>query len=373
MKEIIFFCNGDSSKISTWSNVPYLFTKTLESRGLIIHRVNTAPNKLIEKIYNITIGFILNRIFDKPQLPYFRTRFHKFTTDHIIKKSVLRYPKANLCIFIGFGYYNKYSGTPSLLFGDWTYKTLIKERLNRELYSFEKPVEKQEYEALSNSKFSVSLFPICAEQIKADYPSANIHYLDRNVINLLYDKPIKQDIIEKKALSKKILFIGNEKYIDGAKLLIESVKKLHDSGLNIELHIIGINSINPSDPNDNLFFYGYLDKNNKTQRLKYYELLLGASLFVNPTPIWGGYSSCIEAMYFYTPVIVSPYKDFLRNFGEKINFGTYNDHFTVDCLSNNIKKILYSDNYLETCKEAHNAVKDYTWDKYVDSLLKIVE
>lgn len=372
MKNVIFFCNGDSSKISTWSNVPYLFTKTLQNRGISIKRVNTAPNRYIEKIYNRSIGFILNRIFDKPQLPYFRTKFHKLTTNYIIKKSVKRHPEADMCIFIGYGYYNKYNNIPSLLFGDWTYKTLIKDRLNRELYSFERPVEKQENEALSNSKFSISLFPVCTEQIKKDYPSANIKYLNRNVINLLYDKHIDQSIIEKKTECKKIIFIGNEKYTEGVKLLVEAVKNLNKKGLKIELHIIGINNKDLNGSDKNIFYYGYLDKNNEIQRHTYYKLLIEASLFVNPTPVWGGYSSCIEAMYFYTPIIVSPYEDFVRNFGENINFGMYNNHFTVNCLSDNIKKILYSENYTEICKEAHNTVKDYTWEKYVESLLKII-
>lgn len=39
-KEVIFFTKGDSADISTWSNVPYFFTRTLEEKGVTVHRVN---------------------------------------------------------------------------------------------------------------------------------------------------------------------------------------------------------------------------------------------------------------------------------------------------------------------------------------------
>ena len=39
--EVIAFTFGDSNKIKTWSNVPYLFLKHLEESGNVdVHRVN---------------------------------------------------------------------------------------------------------------------------------------------------------------------------------------------------------------------------------------------------------------------------------------------------------------------------------------------
>ena len=81
----------------------------------------------------------------------------------------------------------------------------------------------------------------------------------------------------------------------------------------------------------------------------------------------------IEAMYFYTPVVVSPFDDFVQEFGEMIDFGRYNRDFSEDCIAENIKKLMDSDDFLKTCRQAHEAVKDYTWDRYVDKVLKLCE
>lgn len=96
-------------------------------------------------------------------------------------------------------------------------------------------------------------------------------------------------------------------------------------------------------------------------------------MFVNPTELWAGYSSTIEAMYFYTPIIVSPYKDFISEFGAEINFGLYNSEFNAKCLSTNIERILNAPDYLDKCINAHNVTKNYTWSTYVDKVLNVIE
>ena len=78
----------------------------------------------------------------------------------------------------------------------------------------------------------------------------------------------------------------------------------------------------------------------------------------------GHFSSTVEAMYYYTPVIVSPYQDFVKNFGEKIDFGVYNQDFTAESIANDIKSVINSDNYTEMCNFAHENVKTYTWENY---------
>ena len=62
MKEIIIFSCGDSNDISTWSNVPYLFTKTLEGKGYKLNRVDISPNKIINRVFNTTAYIIFKRI-----------------------------------------------------------------------------------------------------------------------------------------------------------------------------------------------------------------------------------------------------------------------------------------------------------------------
>lgn len=86
----------------------------------------------------------------------------------------------------------------------------------------------------------------------------------------------------------------------------------------------------------------------------------------------GGYSSLIEAMYFYTPVIVAPYKEFVAEFGEEIEFGVYNEEFSHQCLTNNILNIFQNKEYEKMCKAAHRRVENYTWSEFVNNILEIV-
>lgn len=88
--------------------------------------------------------------------------------------------------------------------------------------------------------------------------------------------------------------------------------------------------------------------------------------------IGGGYSSIVEAMYFYTPVIVSPYDDFVNEFGKDIDFGIYNKKYDSLVLAKNMESIFNSSDYENMCLNAHERVKDYTWDNYVDKILKLL-
>ena len=215
--------------------------------------------------------------------------------------------------------------------------------------------------------------------MKALYPTANIHYLGGNVINDLSGEPVREDeILEKKKNSERILFVGKpDRYKDSAIKLMEAVGMLRkdEKYRNLELDIIGIEKAQlPSVP-DFVHCHGFLRKDDKDECKRYYDCLKKAKIIVNPTPKWAAYSSLIEAMYFYTPVIVSPFDDFVQEFGETIDFGRYNREFSADCIAGNIRNLLESTDadYSGICTRAHEAVKDYTWSRYVDKVLKLCE
>ena len=50
VKEVIFFTYGDSSKASTWSNVPFLFTKTLEGKGIKVDRIDLTQTPMYQRL-----------------------------------------------------------------------------------------------------------------------------------------------------------------------------------------------------------------------------------------------------------------------------------------------------------------------------------
>lgn len=371
MKEIIFYSYGDSNKASAWSNVPYLFTKELENRGILVRRIDISPNRFINKIWQLTVARFLNCFYPNHEYSWIRTSLFRWLTERKIKRSVAFYHTADYCFVTCFDYYNRYSDIPTLLFSDWTFNILIQSQKGRELYSIEKSFARKQAEAIRNAQVVTSLFPKSAAIMQEAYPNANIRYLGENVINNLCDTEYQtEELISKKEKSDIILFIGQKKYIEGAKLLIHALMGMRDKGKNYQLHIIGMRENDFCQLPDFVKCYGYLHKDIPEENRMYYQLMTEAKLFVNPTPVWAGFSSMIEAMYFATPIVVSPYEDFVATFGKEITFGCYNNEFREDSLIESIEYVLNNEKYAVMCREAHRATEGYTWKAYVDKLLK---
>ena len=389
MKEILFFTNGDANDANVWSNVPYCFSRALENNGVIIHRIDYSMNPTLVKGYNLGIRRGLDGLtFRKLRFPYLRTtRLFKYFAERKIKKAIQQYPQADLCIFMGYGFYNKWNNIPSLLFSDWTTEMDILKK--RKTNFLEQRIIRQEKEAINKAQYVVSLFPVCCEEMKRKYPKANIHFLGGNVINDLLNKSfvsrsklqvsnekadntiIVEDLVETKSKSKKLLFIGRKTtYLEAAKKLIEAYKLLKEEEAykDYSLDIVGCSASDFGFLPEGVTCYGFLNKSEEKDRETYYNLLLEAKMLVNANPKWGAFSSTVEAMFYYTPVIVSPYQDFVKNFGKKIDFGVYNQEFTAKSIANDIKSIINSNNYAEMCNFAHEKVKSYTWENYVKQL-----
>ncbi len=61
IREVTVFSPGDSRSLTCWSNVPCLFTKSLESKGIKVNRVNIYSNKYIRKtVWKYLIAPIVN-------------------------------------------------------------------------------------------------------------------------------------------------------------------------------------------------------------------------------------------------------------------------------------------------------------------------
>ncbi len=409
MKKIIFFCSGDSENASTWSNVPYCFSKCLEKRGIELIRINTRPSDIINNLYNSLVRPVLNLITKKKTVYFGRTRIRQVLTNLKIKNAVKKYSNADFCIFINCQFFNKFNSIPSLIFFDWSFEYELRKRKKTEPNFFQKRNCKQERETINHADIVVSMFKVCAEEMNQMYPEANIQFLGGNVINDLSGLRLREThpnppclgrenqttkeqgnqqisssskdifvetLLETKAKSKKLLFIGRKTtYLEAAKKLIEAFKLLKEEEAykDYSLDIVGCAASDFDSLPEGVTCYGFLNKSEENDRKTYYDLLLNAKVLVNANPNWGAYSSTIEAMYFYTPVIVSPYKDFAEEFGTEINFGVYNKDFTKESLANNIKTILNDKEYSKICMCSHETVKDYTWDNYVDKLLFLME
>ena len=94
---------------------------------------------------------------------------------------------------------------------------------------------------------------------------------------------------------------------------------------------------------------------------------------VNPSETWAAYSSSIEAMRYFTPVIIKPYEAFVKDFGTENDFGYYLENTEIETIVNAIEKVMFSENYLELCKNANARVKDYTWDNYIEKIVELMQ
>lgn len=368
-KSILVFTCGDSKDISTWSNVPYLFTKTLEEKGFAVHRVDISPNRVLNRAFNTTSYIIFKKLLKRNACPEFhRTWLHRFITYRRIKKATIQNPDIQFNLFLSFAFYNKYSKKPSVLWCDWTDRIVI-ERLGREPKFYETASLRHEDNVMKNADKVYTMFPKCREQIEKLY-KRDIAYINRNAVNTVFEGEFNiEENIRTRLLSKKILFIGNIRYIGAAKLLVETYNRLKTADKSLELHIIGMTEEQLNVKGNNIHCHGYLRKNVNEEKELYYSLIHSCKVLVNPAQQWGGYSSTIEAMYYGCPIIVAPYDDFACEFGREIDFGKYTngkDLYTA------IDSVLYAEKeeYSALCKNAYDRVNDYTWSNYIDDFIE---
>ena len=189
VNEVIMFTYGDASKPATWSNVPYCFCKALENKGILIHKININQEKLSPIWWRI-ISRVIVFFYPDSKWQYIRTRHFQNNTYKKIEQAIHRYPETDWCIFLSFDFYNKFSGIKSLVFGDWTYKTLIEERLNRKLYYFERYFERVQKNVITSADKVVCMFPRAAESMRKDYNRADVLHFGCNVVNNLYESPL---------------------------------------------------------------------------------------------------------------------------------------------------------------------------------------
>jgi glycosyltransferase involved in cell wall biosynthesis len=372
IKEVTVFTNGDSSLISTWSNVPYFFTETLLSMGLIVNRVDLSPSSFLERVFNRTFYRAVLRANRNSTYDYFRSWTHFLNVRYRIRKAINHYPNSDANIFLTFSFSSVgLTQKPSIQFCDWTYDHYFKYFIDRKPDFFEKQCIKRENSQIEGSDIVFCLFPGVAEYMKQYFKNENIYYLG-NVINSLHAVS-SADILKQKISSNSILFVGSKKYIAGAHALIDAFGKLKQSNPELSLHIIGMNIADFESLPKDVCCYGYLDKGNDADRDLYYKLFREAKLFVNTTPKWGAFSATIEAMYFYTPIIISPYDEFVKTFGSSIDFGHYCGQNSPFLIEESIRETLSDLSYESLCINAHKSVENFSWNAYMGKLIQTIE
>ncbi|PBQ33857.1 hypothetical protein CNR22_19405 [Sphingobacteriaceae bacterium] len=373
LKEITVFTVGDASELSAWSNVPYFFTKSFEEKNIKVNRVNIEENVSLKILYKYSVFAVLKIFYRNSDHTYFRSGLNYFLTNLKIKSAKKKHATSDAFIFLTYSFCGKQTSSENcVLFSDWSYLYRIRNLFNRDPYWFEKKALKREKKIIESADLALSLFPGSLEFNKNNYPAANCFYLG-NVINS--ENVINEEkLLELKSKSQSLLFIGNKKYLQGAMDLIAAFTELKKKCSLAQLHLIGLESAVTGVTGKDIFYYGYLDKGTVSENKQYYELLSSARCIVNTTQGWGAFSAMTEAMYYYTPVITSAYSEFVKTYGDKIDFGTYVNSGASAELADILEKMLSCspEIYQRMALNSHARVKDFSWKNYTDKLLALI-
>jgi glycosyltransferase involved in cell wall biosynthesis len=371
MKNILVFTYGDSNNPSTWSNVPYLLTTTFEKKGYNVIRVDMSPKKNI--IYYIHTLFF--KII-KPSTTYYyvRSKSNRKKVEKIIKEAVEKYDDiVDLYISISYDFSpSKFTNKKVLLISDWPIEYALENRYNRKPDWLEINDVNRHKIVIESATYRVSLFQDVANYMNNRF-NCKTEYLGAHINSF---KDI--DGFENLDNRNKITFIGKKSYYSSAKNLIFAFEKLDNKIVKekrLELHIIGMNKKDfPGINSKNIYFHGYLDKGNENECNEYYKILSETLVIVNTSEKWAGISSILESMYYYRPIITSKFDEFVKTFGNDIDFGYYcsnNEQEIEECLYKIIK--MNKKDYKKMAFSSHNSVKDYSYDSFVDKIINLVK
>ena len=232
----------------------------------------------------------------------------------------------------------------------------------------EKRFIKYENNNILSATAVVTLFPYSCNYINDTLNINSAHYLG-NVLNSTRVPDISS--IKYKEKNRKILFIGRENYLEGAIKLLLSFDRIAKHDRSITLDIIGLDKHHFASIPPRVNFHGYLNKSIEAESDLYYSLIENASLIVNPTPRWSSFSSILEAMFFYTPVISTKTEEMVSTFSDELSFGYYYE--SDKKLDFQILDILNNDDYRKLALNAHKSVSNFTWANFTKRLLLLMQ
>lgn len=369
IKRLLVVSTEDSTKLSSWSNVPYLFCKTLEEQGIALRRYTLKESVVLG--YVVRVVQKIKELFgaQKSTWSYARSSYYYWSAQRQIDREIGAAPVDGVLV-LSFSYGSSLPAkVPVFLFGDWSLAYAISCQRERSADCLERASIRRENRLIAGADHAFVLFPLAEQYIKHTLPDARTHYLG-NVINAL-ELPEKQDL-SLKCNSFSLLFVGKPHYIEGARQLIAAYQKLTARFPQISLDIIGMDREHFAELPDGVVCHGYLDKGNEAQRGRYYSLLRKAKLFVNPNPRWASFSAALEAMYFYTPLITSAYAEMEETFGREISFGAYYKDNHETPLDQLIANLLTDPEYAVKARNAHDAASPFSWHAYVNRFLGVI-
>jgi len=369
----IYFCSTAPSKnYKSWSNIPYLLHKNLESRGYVVKNYVMREVEPFKTVFNLPIR-ILNKIF-KLRTTYFyvRTPVH-FLFTYIYSRWIgLISTRQDVMVVQGFSYPIHNGKNRQIILGDWPSEYLFEEFLKRKPSLLERKSIDRENKVIEAADAVITLFPNVREYMLRKYNNKKI-YCFGNVVNIDNAVVLPSDIRKRKINSKRFLFVGQPFYLPGALELIDAASNLQQKGFDCEVDIIGINPSMIGVEYKWLRVHGYLDKEKPSDKKRYYELLSDARLFVNTTPGWSGFQALLEAMYFHSPILVRP-NESLSSYFLNLTTVAYILEEDGPSLESLLEGSLEdSARYEQKSDAARKAVESSNWDNFTTELIRLIK
>jgi glycosyltransferase involved in cell wall biosynthesis len=371
----ILACDGDSSDIDVWSNIPFLLRAEIEKRGIHVVPINLQNPVWNKRLWRYTLGLRHKLRHWDTSIDFYRSRTNFWLTTRKLNRAIRQHGGPNtILINLSISSAPTRSSIPVVLLSDWSYHHYITQRLGRQPDRAECGTIARDTAAMVRSSLVVLLFPESAARLQSQIPEGRFRFLG-HVINdhPLAPPPPHQSPAATAHRPWRLLFVGRPRYQQGLELLLQALALLPGE-LSVQLDVIGI--ARQDLPADSIHsvpvrLHGYLSKADPEQRQLYYNLLNQADLMINASSLWAGFSATVEAMHRRTAVLTAPYAEFQALFGETPAFGAYLSALTPDALAAAIANQLHDPLRLAQQQQAaHQAVEAFTWQAFVDRLLQ---
>lgn len=375
IRRIVLAANGPVKSPKTWSNVPTCLYNALVEHQIQVVAVNLAPSRFLKALYLL---WTLPRRLSHPgsTYDYFRSALHRIHVRLRLGLVALILPTTVPFFVLSFSFPVKTNRRRVCLISDWTYEHYITSHLGRQPDALEIKAIDAERRALQQADLSVSIFPAVAARLARSIPAANVHYLGHGVNRLTTESASNPQ----RQACRRILFVGGQRYATALKHLLDAFHVLAtESPLSLALDVIGFDqaTLAKMGAGRGVNGYGYLNKSNPDHARMYAHVFSQATVFVNVSPAWFGYSSMLEALSCGIPAIVSPNDELKLMFGEAPSFieslAYEPTSQGVLCLAKAIANLVKHPDYVLISQTAVNAVASITWGNFVNRLLEVVD
>jgi glycosyltransferase involved in cell wall biosynthesis len=271
----------------------------------------------------------------------------------------------------GFSYPLHNGKNRQIVIGDWPSEYLFEKFLKRQPHGLERSSIDRENAVIESADALITLFPNVRDYMLQKYKNQNI-FCFGNVVNVDEDVLIPDDIQERKIKSKRFLFIGQPFYLNGALELIAATLSLRQKGFDCEVDIVGINPSFFRTKYVWLKVHGYLDKEKPSDKVKFYELLSNARLFVNTTHGWSGFQALLEAMYFHNPIVVQSNESLRSYFSNLTAVGFILEKEGPSLESILVESLNDTARYQQMSDAARKSVESSTWNSFTNKLIGLL-